>query len=70
MSDMDVKSIQRLGVIVIVILLLNFWMIHRKEDAVREFGMYFQGVMAGAGLQAAPSKLPPISPSIQTTYEN
>ena len=70
MSDTDVKSIQRLGVIVIVALLLNFWMIHRKEDAIREFGMYFQGVMTGTSLQAAPSKPHPPSPIIQTFYEN
>lgn len=69
MNDVDVKSIQRVGVFVIIMLILNFWMLHRKEDAVREFGMYFQGVVTGGALSRPSSYIPDPSP-FQTTYEN
>lgn len=68
MTNSDVRSIQRLGIIVIVVLLLNFWAVHKKEESIRELRIYVQGALAGSQLNRIQNI--PCPPPLQVIYEN
>ena len=67
MNNGELQLVRMFGIAIIAILILNAWTLHRKEDAVREFGMYFQGAVSCNASKQSPTISPPI---FQTTHEN
>jgi hypothetical protein len=67
MNDREIQLVRMFGIAIITIFILNAWTLHRKEDAIREFGMYFQGAVSCNASTPSPTMS---APTFQTTYEN
>jgi predicted GTPase len=68
MMDKDIQILRWFGASIIVILVLNMLMVHRREDAIHEFRAYFQGALSCVSSNQVRAPTPP--PIIRTFYEN